>query len=143
MNWEKLTKKNYFAEPVEHIHSVGIFDSKEYDKLYENQNNLKHKIWTDFDEKYKIRFEFIEDIRNIKKDKEVIALWFFRERADTNHPPQIDLAGRLINYYPNSMLITQSKDIKIKLPKRMYIRTPFIQLDLNIKKYLEIIEKIR
>ena len=41
------------------------------------------------------------------------------------------------------MLITQSKDIKIKLPKRMYIRTPFIQLDLNIKKYSEIIEKIR
>ena len=40
MNWEKLKQNHYNKDPVEHIYSKTIFDMKEYDDLYENQNNL-------------------------------------------------------------------------------------------------------
>jgi hypothetical protein len=143
MNWEKLKSKNYFKEPVEHIHADGIFDTKEYDKLYENQNNLNHKVWQEFDKQYKIGFEFKENITEIDLEKPVIALWFFRERADRNHPPQIAIKEKLIPYFPNTFLLTESKNIEIKESKRKYIRNPFVQLDISTKQYLKIVERFR
>ena len=60
MNWKKLKPQHYFKEPVEHIYATAIVDIKEYDSLYENQNNLSHQIWQDVDTKYKIGFEFFK-----------------------------------------------------------------------------------
>ena len=40
MNWEKLKPVHYFKEPVTYFYSSSIFDTKEYDALYENQNNF-------------------------------------------------------------------------------------------------------
>ena len=142
MNWEKLKKHHYHKDPVPHIHAVGLFDGNEYDRLYENQNNLNHKIWQEFDEKYKTCFEFKEDITKIDKNKEVIALWFFKERLDRGSAPDIDIGGKLITYFPNTFLLTEYKDIKIKNNKNEYIRRPFIQLDINKKQFTEICQRI-
>ena len=44
MNWDKLKKEHYFADPVEHVVSSTIFPTKEYDTLYENQNNFEKQM---------------------------------------------------------------------------------------------------
>tara|TARA_Y100000592_G_C5387140_1_gene276379 strand:- start:320 stop:751 length:432 start_codon:yes stop_codon:yes gene_type:complete len=131
MNWEKLNKKQYYNEPVEHIHAVSLFDNQRYDSLYENQSNLDHRVWQEFDKMYKVGFEFKDDITKIDFNKAVIALWFFKERADRNAPPHIDLSGKLITYTPNTFILTKSKDIQIKEAKRRYIRRPMVQLDIS------------
>ena len=133
MNWEKLNKRKYYNEPVEHIHAMDIFDTQEYDRLYENQNNLEHAVWQEFDKKYKIGFEFKEDITDIDLDKEVIALWFFRERSDRYAGPHIDLSGKKIAYTPNTFILTKTKDIKVIEAKKKYIRRPMVQLDISGK----------
>jgi hypothetical protein len=140
MNWEKLRKPHYHKEPVEYIYATGIFNLKEYDKLYENQNNLSHQIWQDFDTKYKIGFEFFKDLREFNKNKEVICLWFFKERSDRGAGNDIDLKGKIIKYQPNTFLITRSKNIKIIKRKSVLPNRPVLQLDLSINKYNKIIK---
>ena len=142
MNWEKLKSQHYHKEPVEYIYTRSIFDLKEYDKLYENQNNLMHEVWKDFYEKYRVGFELLDDIRDINKDKDIICLWFFKERNDRSAGTDIKIAGHTITYYPNTFLITESKDIKI-LEKNEYIRRPVVQLDLSRKTYKSIVERFQ
>ena len=101
MNWLEIKKSHYHKEPVEHILASAIFDLKEYDILYENQNNLSHQVWQDFDTKYKKGFEFFKDLREFNKDKEVICLWFFKDRDDRKTGNDIDLEGKIIKYTLN------------------------------------------
>ena len=143
MNWEKIKKSHYYKEPVEHILAPAIFDLKEYDSLYENQNNLSHQVWQDFDNKYKIGFEFFKDLREFNKDKEVICLWFFKERSDNSKNNAIELEGKIIKYRPNTFLVTKSKNIKIIKRKSALPTRPVLQLDLSIKEYNKIIKMIR
>ena len=142
MNWEKLRKPHYHKEPVEYIYATGIFNLKEYDKLYENQNNLSHQIWQDFDTNYKKGFEFFKDLREFNKNKEVICLWFFKDRDDRKTGNDIDLEGKIIKYRPNTFLITKSKNIKIIERKSILPNRPVLQLDLSIKEYDKIIKTI-
>ena len=143
MNWEKLKPQHYFKEPVEHIYSSTIFDIKEYDKLYENQNNLDHTVWQDFDKKYKTGFQLLDDIREINLMKEVLCLWFFKERNDRSGGEDIDLSGKKITYFQNAFLITKSKKIKVLEKKDEYIRRPCLQIDMDLKTYNQILEKIK
>ena len=143
MNWKKLKSQHYFKEPVEHIYATAIVDIKEYDSLYENQNNLSHQVWQDFDIKYKIGFEFFKDLREFNKDKEVICLWFFKERSDNSKNNDIDLEGKNIMYTPNTFFITKSKNIKINEVGKQWPYRPVLQLDLSIKEYNKIIKMIR
>lgn len=142
MNWEKLKPKHYYTEPVEHIYSMSVFDTKEYDMLYENQNNLDHKCWQDFDSKYKIGFEFKEDFTKLELNKEVICLWFFKERSDQTLA-HVQVAEKQLGYHPNTFLITKSKDIKFVETKRKYIRNPFVQLDMSEKQYDDIVSRFQ
>ncbi len=142
MNWDSIKKQHIFKEPVEHIYTAELFDRKEYDKLYENMNNLEHPLWTEFDSKYKIPFELYYDIRDINKNKEVICLWFFMDRNDKSSGVDIVLAGKKLRYFHNTFLITQSKDIKIlETNPKQYIHRPFVQLDLKESKYKQLLEK--
>jgi hypothetical protein len=143
MNWEKLKPNHYFKEPVEHIYSSTIFDIKEYDKLYENQNNFSHQIWKDFDEKYKTGFQFCDDLRDINKDKEIICLWFFKERNDRSAGEDIELCGKRLTYFQNTFLMTECKDIKILEKNDEYIRRPLVQLDLKKDIYHKILGKFK
>ena len=43
MRWKNIKPSHYFKDPVIHIYSQTVFDVKEYDRLYENQNNLDHQ----------------------------------------------------------------------------------------------------
>jgi len=131
MNWEKLKANHYFKDPVEHVHASTLYDMKEYDKLYENQNNLNHHVWQEFDQKYKTAFEFMEDIREINTNKEIICVWFFKDRNDQSSGEDILLKDKKIKYQPNTFFITKSNDIKIVDKKNKYIRRPFVQLDLS------------
>lgn len=143
MNWEKLKPSHYHAEPVEYIYSSTIFDSLEYDKLYENQNNLNHAVWQEFDKKYKTGFEFNDDIQDIDTKREVIFLWFFKERSDRSGGEEISLAGKTITYFPNTFFITRSNDIKVIKGKKTYIRRPFLQLDMDVTRYEQIMSRFR
>jgi len=144
MNWEKLKKKHhYHKDPVEHIHAKDIFDLQQYEKLYENQNNLDHELWLEFDAKHKTGFEFHDDITKINKHKQVMALWFFPERSDRGARPHLDIQGKSIAYTTNTFLLTEFSDIKIIETKRKFIRRPCIQLDISQEKYKTIIQKMK
>ena len=142
MNWLEIKKSHYHKEPVEHILAPAIFNLKEYDILYENQNNLSHQVWQDFDTKYKKGFEFFKDLREFNKDKEVICLWFFKERSDSSKNNAIELKGKNIIYSPNTFFITKSKNIKISDKGKRWPYRPVLQLDLSIKEYNKIIKMI-
>lgn len=137
MNWKKLRPQHFFDDPVEHIYAMALIDSLEYDKLYENQNNLNHAVWQDFDTKYSTGYEFKEDFSDINFNKEIMCLWFFKERSDRTIA-HVVVNGKKLPYTPNTFLITTSKDIKLEKTKRKYIRHPLVQLDLTTKKYKEI-----
>ena len=138
MNWKKLRKPHYHKEPVEYIYATAIFDLREYDSLYENQNNLSHQIWQEFDAKYKTGYEFLQDIQDLNLNKEVICLWFFKDRSDRDAGVDIDLSGKLITYNPNTFLITESKKLKILERKKFFPNRPALQIDLSKKIFTEI-----
>ena len=137
MNWEKLQVKNYYTDPVEYIYSSSCFEIKDYDNLYENQNNLSHKCWKDFDKKYRIGFEFKENFDQLDLQKEILCLWFFKERSDL-HRHHVNLCNKKLLYLPNTFLITKSKEIEFVHGKK-YIRNPFLQLDMSVAQYNEIV----
>ena len=143
MNWHKLTKHNYYTEPFEFIHAVGLVEQSEYNRLYENTNNLTHPVWQEFDEKYKTGFELKDDITKIDLNREVIALWFFRERSDTTPSPGINIGGRIFTYNDNVTILTMCKNIKIEEKKKKYLRRPFIQLDMSKDKFDKICKRFR
>ena len=45
MYWDRIKKLDYFKAPKEHILATGIVPIKEYDILYENQNNTSQEVW--------------------------------------------------------------------------------------------------
>ena len=143
MNWKKLRKPHYHKEPVEYIYATAIFDLREYDSLYENQNNLSHQIWQEFDAKYKTGYEFLQDIQDLNLNKEVICLWFFKDRSDRDAGVDIDLSGKLITYNPNTFLITESKKLKILERKKFFPNRPALQIDLSKKIFDEITEPFK
>ena len=144
MNWEKLKKPHYHEEPDEHILATAIFSLKEYDSLYENQNNLSHQVWQEFDTKYKVGYEFLQDIKDVNLNKEIICLWFFKDRSDKNAGVDIDLSGKLITYYPNTFLITKSKKLKIlKRKKNFAPGRPAVQIDLSTKQFDKIVDRFK
>ena len=143
MNWEKLTHRQYHTDPVEYVYAQSIFDTKEYDRLYENQLKPNHDSWQEFDKKYRVGFEFKEDITEMDLEKEVIALWFFKERSDRYSQPCIDLSGKLLPYFPNTFFLTKSKNVKIKESKKRFIRRPMVQLDMTEKQFDNIVGRFK
>lgn len=141
MDWSKLKPHHIHDDPVPHIQALNLMDSLEYDRLYENQNNLSHALWQEFDRKYKIGFEFKEDITEIDKSRDVIAIWCFKERSDRTAPPDICIAGKKIAYFPNTVIITKCKDITILEKNKMYIRRPFVQLDMTVEKFYSLMDQ--
>jgi hypothetical protein len=131
MYWNKLKQIHYHKNPVEHIHVAELFPTKEYDKLYENQNNLSHQLWQDVRDKFKINFVYHTDINKTDLTRDVIALWFFRDRNDHFKKVDIELAGKQLTYYPNTFLLTKSKKFKFNERTKKSFARPVIQLGLN------------
>jgi|TARA_R110000803_G_scaffold116317_2_gene184909 hypothetical protein len=143
MNWEKLKSSHCHTIPVEYIYTSTIFDQTEYDKLYENQNNLNHKTWQEFDEKYRVGFQFHNNLTDINFDREVIALWFFKERSDSTAGPIIQLKEGTVKYLANTFLLTTFRNIKFQEVKRKYIRNPVLQLDMKKEKFNSIMSRFK
>ena len=142
MNWDKLKPNHYFKDPITHIYAQDIFDTKEYDRLYENQNDFDHKTWQEFDTLYRIGFEFKDDFSEIDFNKEIMCLWFFKERAD-NTQSYVCVNDKKLVYLPNAFLVTKSKNIKFVQKNRKYIRHPFIQIDMTNDQWQKLLRKFR
>ena len=136
--FERLNKKYYHTDPVEHIIGPQIVKVAEYDDLYENQTRYDGTVWTHFKEKQNIKCVFHEDLRDINRSLDITCLWFFRERADRDAGNDIKLAGKIINYSPNKLFITPSKEIKIKERSKFFPRRPCLQIDISKEIYLNI-----
>jgi len=142
--FKRLDKKYYHTDPIEHIIGKQIRTVPEYDDLYENQTRFDGAVWTKFKTTYNLICQFHEDIRDIDLSKDIICLWFFRERADRDAGNDIKLDGKIITYQANTLLITPSKEIRIKERKTFFPRRPCVQIDIdneiyvNIKKQLDI-----
>jgi hypothetical protein len=143
MNWEKLKANHYFKDPVEHVHASTLYDMNEYDKLYENTGDLQHITWQEFDKKYRTGFQLFEDIRDIDTKREIVCVWFFKDRNDRSSGEDIILAGKKITYRTNTFLITESKDIEVLEKKDEYFRRPFLQLDLQRNVWNQILERFQ
>ena len=63
MDWKQIKPQHYHVEPVEHICITNLVKLNDYDRLYENQNNLqqKKKISNKTD-----KF-FYKELRDLKK----------------------------------------------------------------------------
>ena len=142
MNWDRLKSEHYHEDPVQHIYSHTIYDLKEYERLYENQNNLNHQVWQDFDLKHRTGFEFKNSFDSIDFDRDIICLWFFKERSD-NTKSYVHVRDKQLTYQPNTFLITKSKNIKFVETKRKYIRHPLLQLDMSNYQWEILIKKFR
>jgi hypothetical protein len=142
MHWEKLKASHYFSEPVEHIYTSTIFDQKIYDKLYENQNDLNHKVWQDFKKMYKVGYEFLDDIKQIDLKLDTVCVWFFKERTDRSAGDIIRLHNKKIIYKPNTFLLTISKELKI-IESHEYIRRPCLQLQITKDQFTNITTNFR
>ena len=107
MNWEKIKVNHYFSRPVEYIYASAIFDLKEYDKLYENQNNLLHRLWQEFRSKYKLRLDqtiFHDDLQQINLDRSALVQQFINGIADGPVPfhfPANDYFNQMLSNVKN------------------------------------------
>ena len=142
MNWHKLKKQHLKTDPQTVIVCSNLVDSLEYDRLYENQNDLEHHQWQEFRNKYKINFLFQDDITKIDLEREVIALWFFRERSDMNKSPELNIGGLAVPYQPNTFVLTRCNEITINEHSKIYIRRPFMQLEMSVQEFDKICQNI-
>ena len=134
--FERLKKQYYHKDPVEHIIGPQIIKVAEYDDLYENQTRFDGTVWKKFKEKQNLKCVFHEDLRDIDRAVDIMCLWFFRERTDRDAGNDIKLAGKIINYHANKILLTPSKEIKIKERKKYFLRRPCVQIYISKEIYL-------
>ena len=99
--------------------------------------------WQKFKERYKQTYTFVEDITKIDLTKDVIALWFFKERSDQTAGPFIEIGNKQITYNHNTFFLTKHRRLIIKETKRKYIRRPVLQLDMTAKQFEDIIGNLK
>ena len=108
-----------------------VVDRKYYDKLYENQKDLDHPLWQQFNDTYNLKFKFIENIEHIQQGG-TICVWFFKERPATKKIKKykdLEINGHDITYQPNTVLLTNQK-INF-LENKSVLRRPCVQIDIE------------
>jgi len=143
----KLKKTHLYQDPIEHIYASNIFDIKEYDKLYENQNNPNHKVWKDFQTTYNFKkIRFFNDLNDVKLDETILCLWFFKDRNDRNKGKDIKIKDKTIRYLPNTFFILYNScqnNIKILKRDTMVPTRPCLQLYFDYETYDNICQHIK
>ena len=139
--FDKLNKRHFFPDPHEYIYAQHIVALEEYEKLYENCNNLEHEAWKNFDAKYKVGFEFHEDVNDVDLKREIICLWFFRDRNDKDAGNDIKLGDKIVPFKTNTFFITPTK-IAFNQRKKYFIRRPCLQIDMNKEMYVNIKKRL-
>ena len=145
--FQKLKKTHLYQDPIEHIYASNIFDIKEYDKLYENQNNPNHKVWKDFQTTYNFKkIRFFNDLNNVELDETILCLWFFKDRSDRNKGKDIKIKDKTILYLPNTFFILYNScqnNIKILKRDTMVPTRPCLQLYFDYETYDNICQHIK
>ena len=145
--FQKLKKTHLYQDPIEHIYASDIFDIKEYDKLYENQNNPNHKVWKDFQTTYNFKkIRFFNDLNNVELDETILCLWFFKDRNDRNKGKDIKIKDKTIRYLPNTFFILYNScqnNIKILKRDTMVPTRPCLQLYFDYETYDNICQHIK
>ena len=136
--FKKLHKKNFYTDPAEHIIWTHPRRMQEYDDLYEEQLRFDNELWTNFRNTHNIKCQFHDDIKDIDLSHDIVCLWFFRERSDRDAANDIDVAGKIISFTANKLLIAYAKDIKIIKRKRFFPRRPCVQIAISNEVYVNI-----
>ena len=137
--FEKLKEDHLFKDPHEHIYAKHIVELKLYDSLYEHQIHFDGNIWNKFKDMYNIKCKFLDDITDIDLTKEVLCLWFFKERSDRDGGGNdLSFKDKKIVYHQNTFFITTSTDIKVLKRKKFFPRRPCLQIELSAQDYVNI-----
>ena len=67
MLWDKLKKDHFYKTPVEYFRTQTIFSQIEYEKLYENQNNLDHEHWQNLESQIYMKWTYHHDLSTIDR----------------------------------------------------------------------------
>ena len=143
MIWDKVKKDHFYKEPVEYFRTQTIFSQIEYEKLYENQNNLQHKYWQNLKDQTYMSWTYHKDLDLIDKTKDVTCLWFFKDRGDRNAGNYITCEDKVIVYSPNTFFFTIFKDYKVIAKKNNILERPVVQLDMSIEQYQKILNRFQ
>ena len=135
----KNLKKEHLIKDPECFHAQIIIPLNVYDTLYENQNRFDSGVWKEFKTKHKIKCKFFNDISDIDLSKEIICLWFFKDRNDKNAGNDITLGeNKIIIFEHNTFFITPLKKIKFNTRKRYFPFRPCVQIELTKEDYVNI-----
>ena len=121
------------------IYIKNFIDVKEYDKLYENQNNLSHKTWIAFKNKSKFKFKFFKDLEQIDYTNNIICVWFFKERSDAKINKDFTIDGKSIEYAPNNLLMFDNDRKTIYIRDKKIYKRPAVQFNISIDDYQNIL----
>lgn len=121
---QKVNRSKLQGRLVFITHFIPIND---YDRLYENVNNLQHFRWQEFIKNEKIKIEYIENFHSVKTTKSKTGYWFFRDRGD-RRAVEFEVAGKTYSYTPNACLYTaQPYNIKHKKLEQTFQDRPVIK----------------
>ncbi|OUU23454.1 MAG: hypothetical protein CBB97_13425 [Candidatus Endolissoclinum sp. TMED37] len=117
------------------IYIKNFYKDEEYNKLYENQNNLSHTTWQNFKNKIRFKYKFFKDVEQADYSKPVICLWFFKERSDNKINKDILISGKSVEYAPNNLILFDNNDKTIYIRDRKIYKRPVVQFDINLDDY--------
>lgn len=140
-----IARSCYRTSPVEHIYQSYVTPNLFYDDLYENQNRQEHETWVNFRNELQMPCKFLEDLKQVNMEVEILCLWFFRERSDRDKGADISIGNdadkKIITYKPNTLFMIDTKhNIKIKKRERFFPRRPCLQIEM-LKDEYELIKK--
>lgn len=145
MIFQQLQKKHLKNQNGKFIYANSIAGDKEYEKLYENQNNQSHQSWQKFIAESPYKFTFYNDLDDIDLTKNPLCLWFFKERSDSKKGKDIIRNNSYIEYMPNTLFIFNKdnrSEFKI-LPKKESIhRRPVVQFEIKFEDYQSLVNKL-
>ena len=102
----KISASNINKNP-NFIYIPNAFDTRTFDRVYENWSNPEHESWKNFCKEYKVNvIEQLNDVEQYKYtgDNRLVGYIFFKDRNDKRHT-QVHFAGHHRAYLPNCLLI--------------------------------------
>lgn len=90
------------------VYITHLLEMLDYDRLYENINNLDHFRWQEFVQNEHVQVEYIEDFGTITTTKPKTGYWFFKDRND-RRATEFKILDKIYQYKPNAFLYTAQK----------------------------------
>jgi hypothetical protein len=131
-----VRKHHCHKDPIPHIYCKNFIKLDNYDRLYEQWNNIEHERWKTFINQNYIDVYFHDDfIKTLtpKQDEIYIGYWFFRQRTDRSSTGDIHISNvkeeKILTYYQNTLLVLEAKNSLVVKPRRDKLPTrPFCEI---------------